>query len=469
MAWREVESVERVRRSSGASESPPRAPLPGAAARRAAGGAEPQSDPQAGAVGTEGDDRIHVSRDEDGGLTVSVNGRRWTAQTEADLPFVITGGAGNDGIVVDADVLQAVRIDGGAGDDVIQGGGGRDLIDGGAGRDVIRGGGDRDLIRGGLGADSLFGGGGDDVLYGLEGQDRLRGEGGRDYLDGGADADAAWGGSGRDILSGGRGADRLDGGSGADTLAGGRDADRYASDGRDRYYTERQDRAPTAGGVTRVEMGAEAAEPGRNIEFLHGMVKPEGQTQQESDVDTLRSLPSGRSLLEGLDSTGRRTALNAYPLPSGMLGGGGDNSAQPLPQPGRPVHPDEFELGADGRPGPGVDALVTYSGNGIRMCDGAEDWQEHPPVVTLQHELTHAYNFQSGTKERGQGANPGAGPESDDQVERSELQAVGILPESRGTVGKVLAWLGIRRSGNPEGITENDLREDLGLPDREWY
>jgi Ca2+-binding RTX toxin-like protein len=164
------------------------------------------------------------------------------------------------------------------GDDVIDGGGGRDKILGGLGADLIYGGdgddaddfyasyrpdasyvasglfgGDgNDTIAGGRGTDLLQGGAGDDVLYGgenndqsggtingltpvaglygEEGNDRLWGQAGDDYLDGGIGDDILVGGDGSDNLLGGDGNDRLDGGIGSDRQSGGLGNDIYFVD-----------------------------------------------------------------------------------------------------------------------------------------------------------------------------------------------------------------------------------------------
>lgn len=73
----------------------------------------------------------------------------------------------------------------------------------------LDGGGGDDVLNGTAGEDRLFGGNGDDRLSGLAGHDRLEGGRGNDLLDGG---------SGMDLLIGGAGNDRLIGGTGADVF-----------------------------------------------------------------------------------------------------------------------------------------------------------------------------------------------------------------------------------------------------------
>jgi|GEM_PF-2960452 len=160
---------------------------------------------------------------------------------------------GNDAIVS--------LIDGGVGDDIIYGYGGRDDIVGGAGDDIIYahagggfiqatsgndtiyGGDDLDQINGGAGNDLIYGGAGNDALRGDStvsggsGNDTIFGEDGNDYIYG----DAAGGnGTGNDVLDGGNGDDNLFGdsgtsgfilGSGDDTITGGPGTDTVAGPG----------------------------------------------------------------------------------------------------------------------------------------------------------------------------------------------------------------------------------------------
>lgn len=76
--------------------------------------------------------------------------------------LIVTGGAGNDTIVVGSS-LPAL-IDGGGGDDLLMGGGGPDILLGGPGDDLLVGGGGRDLLIGGVGADRIVGSSDDDIL-----------------------------------------------------------------------------------------------------------------------------------------------------------------------------------------------------------------------------------------------------------------------------------------------------------------
>ncbi|WP_294245168.1 calcium-binding protein [Propionivibrio sp.] len=145
-------------------------------------------------------------------------------------------------------------LDGGAGDDWLQGDLGNDRLLGGDGNDELYGDiknlivgpgttldpalvngsmdGD-DYLDGGAGDDLLVGGGGNDTLYGGEGADRLDGDSLEANVSGHAGADWLDGGAGDDNLSGGGGADTLIGGSGNDQLFGDGDDVPLAGQGND--------------------------------------------------------------------------------------------------------------------------------------------------------------------------------------------------------------------------------------------
>jgi len=183
---------------------------------------------------------------------------------------------GSDSVTIDASVSEAVRIDGGAGDDVIvhsgaesgvlhgrqgndtilgsssgdliSGGAGDDLIGAGAGFDIVFGGKGDDLLAGGDTSDILVGGDGDDVVYGLDGADLIFGDGlnalpanlsidptqieeallrignvgeGSDYIEAGHGDDRVDSGNGADLVFGDAGDDSVYAGAGSDSVAGG--------------------------------------------------------------------------------------------------------------------------------------------------------------------------------------------------------------------------------------------------------
>ncbi|MBC8130136.1 MAG: hypothetical protein H7Y08_07415, partial [Rhizobiaceae bacterium] len=85
----------------------------------------------------------------------------------------ITGnlGALADSLIVASDVLQAVVVGAGTGNDFVIGGGGNDEISGEAGEDQLQGGAGDDVLDGGADDDTLYGGAGADTLVGGSGFD----------------------------------------------------------------------------------------------------------------------------------------------------------------------------------------------------------------------------------------------------------------------------------------------------------
>lgn len=102
---------------------------------------------------------------------------------------------------------------------------------------------------------------GDDRLDGGAGDDWLQGNGGNDELVGGAGADGLYGGRGDDNLSGGAGDDWLVGDSGNDVLEGGAGDDRLMGDYAPFFLPTGEDFIDTAIGVDVDQDGAIAHDP----------------------------------------------------------------------------------------------------------------------------------------------------------------------------------------------------------------
>jgi len=164
------------------------------------------------------DNNIVVAANNDGTISVTDNGQavairslRGAATLDGLRLIVVNGRAGNDIITVDQSIGNVPAVlSGDGGDDtlnanhngnsVLLGGAGNDILNGGGGFDALFGGDGTDTVNGGGNADFLSGGAGDDSLNGGDGRDLLFGDAGNDTLDGGADGSA-------DLLIGGPGAD----------------------------------------------------------------------------------------------------------------------------------------------------------------------------------------------------------------------------------------------------------------------
>jgi hypothetical protein len=403
-----------------------------------------------------GDDEVKVSQNADGSLRFEVNGETHDLTPAQSQRVTLRGGEGDDRITLDDSVTGDVRVEGGAGDDVlvgnaadnwIAGGEGDDLIVGGAGDDTLIGQAGDDTVTGGDGVDYLEGGAGDDLLdagagrdvvYGLGGDDTLLGGADQDYLDGGLGDDMVQGGAGNDAVIGGRGDDRLLGGEGDDVIAGGEGRDvTIGGAGDDQHYVQDEDIAITAQGadtVTTVDLSTRNAlggVPGSSIQIRGDA---EFQARVESDLDALRSLPAGREMLLELDNSGHTTTIEPTT---------GGNMAFPAN--------NDVWLQPDGSPGPGADATIRYNTSRVILGGGAEDWMTRPPVIGLFHEMVHAYNFTTGTLPPGYSGG----------TRNAERGAVGLPYDHDGDPST--PWT------NPNPVTENDLRAQLGLPRRPHY
>lgn len=205
-------------------------------------------------------------------------------QTSATLSITVSLGDGNDEIDLAAVTTAngfaglggAILLDGGAGNDTLQGSAFADMVDGGAGDDLVVGWAGNDTMLGGLGGDIILGNDGDDSLEGgsgndvywyggtAQGNDRIVEDTGADFdlvtfgdyesgvaLDLGLTNQQAVGGDTAvtvvnegsldgvigsafdDTLSGGASSEYLIGGAGDDLLAGGAGADFYVFDAGD--------------------------------------------------------------------------------------------------------------------------------------------------------------------------------------------------------------------------------------------
>ncbi len=176
--------------------------------------------------------------------------------------YSVTGGNGNDILIVKPGSTRGAVLSGGDGNDQLVGSDGNDILTGGAGIDSIDGGAGDDLItidkfdnlnniKGGAGFDVLvIEGDGDvsfildnlgvEVVNGNQGNNTFTAIGSQDVIiSGGAGNDTITGGQGNDRLEGNEGDDILNGGAGDDILIGGQGNDTLnGGDGEDTAYID---------------------------------------------------------------------------------------------------------------------------------------------------------------------------------------------------------------------------------------
>ncbi len=101
--------------------------------------------------------------------TTPVENFEFSGVSSTVFAYTATATAGDDLLI--GDLSAAVTADGGAGVDIVVGGGSADSLAGGAGDDHLSGAGGNDALNGGAGDDHLDGGGSNDVLSGGLGND----------------------------------------------------------------------------------------------------------------------------------------------------------------------------------------------------------------------------------------------------------------------------------------------------------
>ena len=399
------------------------------------------------------DDHVGVRQRDDGMLDVSVNGQSYEVRLAQDQELTIRANGGDDVIEVAPNVTVNIVVEGGDGDDTITTGAGNDRIDGGAGNDVISSGAGRDDIFGNSGDDVIIGGAGVNVIHGGDGNDEITAGPGTNFIEGGAGDDVIHGGGRSDILSGGTGNDRIAVGEGASRVYTGAGDDVVENAGANAtVYAEVGDLINSATGTrpTVVNVAIDAS-AGHTIK----VVGSESFVQRvQAELDFLRASPVGQQMLAEFDAA---AATKGNLLTIKELSNEHNGYAQ------------TFGNDADirnGRAGAGGNVDVSY--NPSFHLD-----QFPAPVVVLYHELSHAYNGVNGTFQPGYytGTGPDAPRMTDaglDVVANAERQAVGLE-----TTAPAFDFDGDPgtppTTANPDHLTENGLREELGLPDRESY
>lgn len=436
-----------------------------------------------------GDDKIGLTQNSKGEITVSVNGKKQTFGGTDKDNLVIRAGDGNDEITVDKNVTVKLvleggngndRIRGGSGNDTIRGGDGRDKIEAGAGDDDVDGGAGDDYINGSTGNDKLAGGADNDVIYGGDGNDAIRGNEGNDYLEGSKGDDTLEGEAGRDILSGGIGNDKLKGGDDDDTFYAGQGKDNIeGGKGNNKVYAQADDTVQASDDKNGIKNTVVIVElknnPGGLSVSIDPNASPEFRERIEADLEMLRSSPNGRKMLEGFDQaySDSRSNLAGVPVIGKLFSQGVKVEIQEISDDN--AYADWENRTKPGKPQPFFDPLtnkrgtpnnVTISMNPSLMLETTNSDKsvtEFPPSVVLFHEMAHGYDMTHGTL-RNDVYNGSA--TADRGIRDSERVAVGLpidgdknakTPEARDD------------ANHPYELTENGLRDEMGLPRRPEY
>ena len=405
------------------------------------------------------DDNVKVNQDaKSGEVTVNVNGKDYKYTGAQSENITIRAGKGNDVIEVGKDVTVSFRLEGGEGDDKITGGAGRDYINGSKGNDTI------------------YGGGGDDIIYGGDGNDFINGGDGNDYLDGGKGNDSAFGDAGNDIVSGGLGDDWVSGGAGDDKLYSGGGKDTLTNmGGNDTLYMQTAgDKTLSAGTATNKVVNVELlGKPGEVSVKVEG--SDEFKERVEADLEFYRSSPTGRAMLEAFDKRNKDTGSDGFSLFGVTIG----------KKEGYTVTIREIDSGAaadspgnagpwidlhTGKPGKGGSGEVSYPvaertlyGNDPK--DPNDNWNDAPPSVILFHELAHNYDYLYGTLVRDKYTGTDKVDSYNGGINNRERVATGLSIDhdlDPSTPEQILPQ-------HPYQLTENGIREELGLEKRPSY
>ncbi|MGL6235364.1 MAG: M91 family zinc metallopeptidase [Segniliparus sp.] len=414
----------------------------------------------------DGDSAIDVAQDAQGRVTITVNGQSRTLSGRQAKSIEIDSGRGNDTITVSPDVTVRLRLVDAGGNNTID-----EKASGGA------------YIQTGDGDNTVSLGDGHNYVYLGAGANRVTGTTGADYVNGGTGKNTINAGSGPSVLYGGTGRSTINAGTGASTIyTGSGDITVNNQGGQDAVYAQAGSHInadPNGAGKNTVVTVATTNIP----DSIAVSGTPEFRERVLADLQLLASSPAGQHMLAGLGNSGHTLDIS---------NGESWNSADH----GKPVRNNSFTWMSDdngdylakdpktefadpkaGAHGQGHNAIVAFDPTLTALGDPAQgarqDYHETPPTVVLFHELAHAYDFANGTMAPGY-----YGPNGTDRVDGQLVGASTYLRNAeREAVGLPFNWDGesstpetyIPDSVHPHDLTENGLREEMGLPDRQHY
>lgn len=429
----------------------------------------------------------NLTDDQAANLVIRTGGEDDWIAVAPEVRVGITVWTGDGGDVVGSPGENVYSRLGGSGDDLIFTGSGGDRITAGAGDDEIWGGADGDHVDGQDGDDVVHGGEGEDNLYGGRDADLVEGGEGEDYLEGGSGADDLRGGRDADIVSGGRDADSLDGGSGNDELFGGRGDDEVdGGAGADTATGEAGDDVADARTVTielTGEPGSYAIDLGSRPDWMTDAEWDAWLERIDSDIEMLRTTVNGRAGLVALDAASRQSDHGGNPFDD-------DRHIRIYPyQPerGNPASFDEFVdayLNDEKLPGEDdgdgtVDSLTRggrdfFGGDQVSFTTTEASGADYGPTsLVLQHELSHAWDSLHdgwvdipGRTYTERLVDAEGSVIREETAPRPELNSVGLDLDGDDDFDTVGAGDG---TDHPVELTENALRRELGLPERDSY
>lgn len=409
-----------------------------------------------------GNDQVKVAQRDDGTVDVTVNGETYEVSLAQGQELTFRVGDGDDVIEVASNVRVNIVVEGGDGADTIATqGSGNTRIDAGAGNDAVNlaGSTGRNDVFGNAGNDGIVGGDGADVLYGGDGDDVITGGEGTNYLEGGKGNDEFDAETGNNMVSGGLGDDRVISGSREGNniyLGAGNDSVDGVTAG-DKVYAESIDQVRFAAGQRDGGQVVVNVEVNPNLGASIAIEGSDAFRQRvEADLEFLRNSPVGQKMLAAIDAAdpALKNPDSDHTIVIRELAREENGYASPA---GEGVTWGDVQI-ANGKPGQGTQTFMNYNPSFSMDAFPA-------PIVVLQHELAHDYNFATGTMLPG--TYQGQGPDNG-RVPNSERQAVGLE-----TSAPAYDFDGDPNTPptrtNPVWLTENGMRAELGLPARPSY
>ncbi|MGY0559986.1 M91 family zinc metallopeptidase [Luteimonas sp. A277] len=394
----------------------------------------------------DGDDNIQVTQGANGAVNFDVNGETFETSLARGQEITIRAQGGDDVIKVDSGVTVNFVIEGGEGNDTIEAlGSGDNRIFGNEGDDTIQVGTGNNYVYGGAGDDSISVlGEGRNVLYGGDGNDNISGGQGIDYIDAGAGDDRIDGVAGQNILVGSLGSNVIHTGTGDSRVYAGNDTSVVNNGGADVIYAPDaiSDRISADDGASNTVVNV-VLDPalGQSL-VIEG--SEEFVSRVQADIAMMQNSPYGQQMLAEFDAAhGNGKSVTIMELQNEQNGYA------------------SMQIGyiRNGEAAPGSNVTIAY--NPSFFVEGLP-----APSVILYHEMAHGFNAVTGTFMPGEydGGEQGMS-HPDFGLIHPERQAVG-LPTSHPDFdfgnGRIT-------NTNPFPLTENGIREEMGLDLRPSY
>lgn len=384
-----------------------------------------------------GDDKIGVTQDAAGNVTVEVNSKKQTFTGKDKDNLVIKAGDGNDTITVSKDVTVRLTLEGGGDNDEIE-------VD----EDSTTG----HTIDGGDGKDDINGGVGDDYLEGGKGDDSIAGSAGKDVLSGGIGDDTLKGGDGDDVIYAGQGKDKISG-----------------EQGNNKIFAQKGDTIEkNSKGVTNTTVIVQlVGNPGATSVIVSG--KDEFKERVEQDLEMMRSSPLGRRMLQSFDRasttvTDKSGKVTKQGVTLTIVQTSDDKGAADWAN-RNTANPQPYLDPTTGKKGTPNNATVEYKPSYMptyQFSDGTS--VESIPSIVLFHEMAHAHDYTQGTYRESSETYSGTDT-VDTGIRNSERVATG-LPIDHDGKAKTAERLD---PNHPADLTENSLRREMNREKRNHY